>query len=97
MIKVEPEELELQANQLQQALEQYQNQSGQLMNTVLNLKDIWQGKDNEAFTNRLLEYHKDIQQIGLILNDYIQFLKQSTHSYRQVQEDLVSQVQGLKG
>ena len=97
MIKVEPEELELQANRLQQDLEQYQNQSKQVLNTVLNLKDIWHGKDNETFINRLLEYHKDIQQVGLILNDYIQFLKQSTRSYRQVQEDLVSQAQSLKG
>ena len=97
MIKVEPEELELQANRLQQDLEQYQNQSKQVLNTVLNLKDIWHGKDNETFTNRLLEYHKDIQQVGLILNDYIQFLKQSTQSYRQVQEDVVSQAQSLRG
>ena len=97
MIKVEIEELENQANQIQREADQYQSESSHLLQSVLNLKEIWHGKDNEAFTNRLMEYQKDIQQVGLILNDYIHFLKQSAQGYRQVQEELVSQAQGLKG
>lgn len=95
MIKVKPEEIMVQVNYLQEELKEYQSKCSVMMNTIMNLKEIWHGPDNEAFSNRILDYQKDIQHLAMILSDNINFLKQSADSYRQVQDELVAQAHNL--
>lgn len=96
MIRVEPDELFQQANRLQAELEGFEQNANLMLETVSSLKNSWRGADNEAYSARLLDYQKDVHQLGMILSDYILFLKQTGTSYQQIQQDLISQANGLQ-
>ena len=59
------------------------------------MSNAWQGKDNLAFSNQLASYEDDFKQISIIMQQYVEFLKNSARAYRETQDELYMQAQRL--
>ncbi len=90
-IVVDPSRLENNAGRIDQEIQDYTRQIKQLMEEVEKMKSAWQGKDNIAFTNRIYEFESDFKQVTILCQQYLEFLRVSARSYREIQEELVAQ------
>ena len=95
-IIVEPESLETTANQIEDADSEYQRLYNSLYSEVDKLSGNWGGKDNTAFTNKILSYEDDFKQISIIMRQYAEFLRASARAYRETQEEMVSAANRLR-
>lgn len=91
-IFVEPQRLEEVAYKVECAKDDYERLYHSLYVQVDKMSSAWQGKDNVAFTNRIQSYEQDFKNIAIVMQQYIEFLKNSARAYRETQEELCQQV-----
>lgn len=53
-----------------------------------SLQNVWSGKDNIAFSNKIKEFQNFINSISMILSQYSEFLKNSANAYSQTQDEV---------
>ena len=56
----------------------------------------WIGKDNLAFTTQIRGYQDDFRQVGMLMQQYSEFLRHAAQSYRRMQEELAAQAARLQ-
>lgn len=94
-ITVEPTVLENTASAIENINMEVNLVVKELYGTVEMLSVSWQGDDNTAFVNQILGYQDDFQKINLLMNQYIEFLRNSASAYRQTQNELALQAASL--
>ncbi|SJZ89142.1 WXG100 family type VII secretion target [Anaerorhabdus furcosa] len=94
-IYVDPERLEISSRKIDSEAQQYEKKFIQLFDEVEKMKNAWQGKDNIAFTNQIRSFENDFRQIYVITQQYSEFLKSSARAYREMQNELMNQVNRL--
>ena len=94
-ILVEPVQLENVASIVENRNNEYQRLYHSLFQEVDNISGVWQGEDNIAFTNQIKGFNDDFNRIAIVLSQYTEFLRNSARSYRECQNQLVSQARTL--
>ena len=87
-IIVDPSRLENTAGNIESKNNDYQRIYNSLYSEVDKMSASWQGKDNEAFINKIKTFKDDFKQISIILNQYSEFLRNSARAYRETQDEL---------
>ncbi len=94
-IRVEPEQLESCAARMEMHEQDYERMARELTEAVEQMSSSWNGKDNLAFTSRIAEFDADYRQLGVLIAEYCEFLRQSARGYRQTQDELTAQAEAL--
>lgn len=94
-IFVEPDHLDEIASKVEVAKGDYERLYRLLYSEVDKMSSVWQGKDNIAFTEQIQSYEEDFKQMTIIMQQYVDFLKNSARAYRETQDELYSQAQKL--
>ncbi|MCF0115170.1 MAG: WXG100 family type VII secretion target [Erysipelotrichaceae bacterium] len=94
-ILVEPSVLENAASRIEQEVDTYQQAVTQLYSSVDTMKSGWEGKDNTAFTNQIYSFDEDFKQTMVLCRQFCEFLRNAARAYRQTQDDITSQANGL--
>ena len=94
-IVVDPAQLDNAATQIDGQAADYERLYNQLFSEVSALGAAWQGKDNTAFVQQIEGFREDFQQMTQLMRDYSDFLKQSSKTYRETQENIVSAAKSL--
>lgn len=95
-ITVEPDRLEQTASKVEQANVDYDRTYQAIYAQVDKMATVWQGKDNNAFTEQIRSYEDDLRQISIIMGQYADFLRNCARAYRQTQDELYAQATRLK-
>lgn len=95
-ITVTPDYLDACAGRMEEKNADYVRNCAELFTAVDNMSAAWSGKDNTAFTNRILKFRNDFNQISLLCTAYADFLRSSARAYRQTQDELTSQAEMLE-
>ena len=94
-IVVEPAVLEQTAALMEQLNTEYHQTVSALYEGVDLLAQSWNGKDNLAFTSQIKGFDQDLRQIYALCAQYIEFLRTTARAYRDTQNELIAQIQGL--
>ncbi len=94
-IMVEPAMLEQRAALMEQLNTEYHQTVSALYEGIDLLVQSWNGKDNLAFTSQIKGFDQELRQIYSLCAQYIEFLRTSARAYRDTQNELVAQIQGL--
>lgn len=94
-ISVEPTELEACAQRMQQECDNYRQNYQALMHAVENMQNSWKGKDNQAFTDAILQFENDFMQVAMLVEQYEAFLRNSAGAYRDTQDEITGQARRL--
>lgn len=69
---------------------EYTSEVNKIYNAVEELKNGWQGADNQSYVAKVNEYKETIQNLGKVIEDYGTFLIQTAESLQQLQDDIAS-------
>ena len=69
---------------------EYANEVTKIYNAVEELKNGWQGADNQSYVAKVNEYKEPIENIGKIIEDYGTFLIQTSETLQRLQDDISS-------
>ncbi len=94
-IQVEPSELEACASRMNQSNQNYEQYIHDLFASVDLMQSVWKGKDNLAFTSEIQKFEGVFRQLSVLCKQYENFLSTSAKSYRETQDELISQVNRL--
>jgi len=89
-IKVDPAMLKSSAAKIDAQSAQYRKQFAQLYNEVNNMKNAWQGVDNQAFTAQIEGFKPEFEKMAKLMDDYSQFLKSASTAYQKTQDDIAA-------
>lgn len=95
-IIVDPQELEITAQKVESASDEYQSIYRTLYGEVDKMAASWQGKENQEFTNRIKSYENDLRQINIIIRQYAEFVRNSARAYRETQDELYANAGHLR-
>lgn len=94
-IRVEPAKLEAAAAQIDNQAAEYKKLYEQLYTEVDSMANAWQGSDNIAFTSQIEGFREDFLAMYTLMTQYAEFLKNSAATYRETQNEVVSQAKKL--
>jgi len=97
LINVTPDRLDDIANKVDGLGSEYQRLYQSLYGEVDKLSGNWGGKDNNMFTSKIKAFENDFKQIGTCISQYSDFLRASSRSYREVQDEITSCASRLRG
>lgn len=69
---------------------EYASEVNKIYNAVEELKNGWQGADNQSYVTKVNEYKETIENLGKVIEDYGTFLIQTSESLQQLQDDIAS-------
>lgn len=95
-ITVETDKLLKTAANIDIARQDYQRLYVDLYQRIDELSSAWNGKDNQAFTNRIKAYQDDFRRISVIMTQYSDFLRNSARAYDSTQEELAMEASRLQ-
>ena len=95
-IRVEPAKLLKVAQNIDTVRDDYKRLYTQLYATVDRLSSVWQGKDNQAFIAQIRGFEDNFRRINVVMNQYSDFLRNSTQGYETTQNELYSQAMRLR-
>lgn len=94
-IRVEPARLEAAAGKIDNQAAEYKKLYEQLYTEVDSMSSAWQGADNLAFTSQIEGFRDDFNAMYTLMTQYAEFLKNSAASYRETQNEVVTQAKKL--
>lgn len=68
--------------------DEYIQEVNRIYQAVEDLKNGWQGSDNQSYVNKVNEYKEAITNLGMILEDYGNFLVNTANKLQGVQNDI---------
>lgn len=87
-ISVETAQLDSTATQIDGLADSYNSSYTTLFNTVQELRNAWEGRDNVAFTSQIEGFRDDFQRMEQLMREYSAFLKKSANAYRETQSNI---------
>ena len=94
-IMVDPTVLETSAKKMDEQASDYEQQYNKLFSDVDGMAAAWQGADNLAFVGQIKGFMDDFQKMTALMRQYSQFLKESATTYRNTQNDIITQAKTL--
>lgn len=94
-IKVDPDQLDRTAGQVETTAGEYRKLYNKLYTDVGSMQAAWQGKDNVAFTQQIEGFKQDFEAMATLMSQYSTFLRDAAKTYRQTQEEVVNQARRL--
>ena len=70
---------------------EYIGEVNKIYQAVEELRNGWQGEDNQAYITKVNEYKETITSLGRVIEDYGNFLKQTADNLQRLQDDIASQ------
>lgn len=70
--------------------EAYIQEVNRIYQAVEELRNGWQGADNQSFVNKVNEYKDPITNLGKVINDYGTFLESTASTLQNLQDDIAS-------
>lgn len=96
-ITVTPETLESQAGKVDQKAIDYFNDYMKLLNEVRDMTSIdWKGDDATAFKTKVEAFEADFKKMKQLMDEYATYLRQAAKNYRETQENVKSNIAGLR-
>ncbi len=92
---VDPTVLETSAKKMDEQASDYEQQYNKLFSDVDGMAAAWQGADNLAFVGQIKGFMDDFQKMTALMRQYSQFLKESATTYRNTQNDIITQAKTL--
>lgn len=92
---VDPAKLEAAAQQMDAQAADYEKLYQQLFNEVDGMGAAWQGADNIAFVNQIKGFNDDFQKMVALMRQYSEFLRTSSKTYRETQNEIINQAKRL--
>ena len=94
-ITVSYDQLKAAADAIQNYAQDFDAQFKTLYSAIDTLNRQWQGTDNDVFVTKINEFKGGVAKIRATLDDYIQVMEASAASYKQTQEQVVSDASKL--
>jgi WXG100 family type VII secretion target len=94
-IMVDPAQLEAASRKIDDQSSDYEQQYNKLFSDVDGMAAAWQGADNLAYVNQIKGFMDDFQKLTALMRQYAQFLRDSATTYRNTQNDIVTQAKTL--
>lgn len=94
-IMVDPAKLQSAAGKMESQAADYARLYNQLFTEVQGMAKAWQGIDNQTYTTQIEGFREDLNQMKKLMDDYATFLKQSATTYKNTQEQIVTQARTL--
>lgn len=95
-IFADPQQLESTASLMEQQVMEYERLYQQLYMEVDKMQAAWKGKDNLAYTDQIRNFSTDFQNMKLLMQEYVAFLKKSAELYADTQNELVQKARLLR-
>ena len=95
VLKANPEEIKTAGKELVSYAERYIESVKQLYSTVDDLKQAWQGKDNQEFAATVYSYKDNIDALGQVIGNYGVFLQETGSSLEKLQADIAQEASQL--
>ncbi len=95
-IMVDPQRLLNTSGRIDEKVNEYRQLYGKLYTEVERLSSAWQGKDNQAFTQRIKEFEEDFRVMASMMEEYGGFLNKSSMKYSEVQQSRYDVARGLR-
>lgn len=87
-MKAEYTEMNQQALAIDNAIQNYNNSIRNLYEKISSLETVWHGSDNKEYVNKILSFKQDIENLGIIVNNYGVLLKKSALKLQEAQEEI---------
>lgn len=87
-MKAEYEEMNQQALAIDNAIQNYNNSVRNLYEKISSLGTVWHGIDNKEYVNKILSFKQDIENLGIVVNNYSILLKKSVLKLQEAQEEI---------
>ncbi|MBD7910194.1 MULTISPECIES: WXG100 family type VII secretion target [Clostridium] len=94
-ITVDPSKLESAAAKMEQEAADYTRIYTQLFSEVDSMGTDWQGADNIAYTSQIKGFLDDFEKMKKLMEDYATFLRNSAMTYKNTQNEVLTQAKGL--
>lgn len=94
-IMVDPAVLDAASKKIDEQASDYEQQYNKLFGEVDRMAAAWQGVDNVAFVNQIKGFMDDFQKMSNLMRQYAQFLRDSAMTYRNTQNDIITQAKTL--
>ncbi|WP_010676861.1 MULTISPECIES: WXG100 family type VII secretion target [Bacillaceae] len=94
-ITVDPAKLDTAATRIDQQSADYERLYKALYTEVEGMGAAWQGTDNLAYVSQIKGFMDDFQKMTNLMRQYSEFLKLSSKTYRETQNEVVNQARRL--
>ena len=88
ILKASPNEIKDAGKVLVEKAENYIGEVKEIYNTVDNLGNSWQGKDNADFVSTVYSYRDNITALGQVIGNYGVFLQETANSLTKLQAEI---------
>lgn len=95
LITVDTNRLDAAARQVSDYADQYEAEYRALYKTVNELQASFDGKDYQAFREKVQGFEDDFQRMTKLMRDYADYLKKTAQTYRDTQQNIVGQASRL--
>lgn len=95
ILKARPDDIRNAGKQLVSDAEAYIASVKSLYETVDNLKQSWQGSDNQEFAATVYSYKDNIDALGQVIGNYGVFLQETGSSLEKLQSDIAQEASQL--
>lgn len=96
-IKVSPERLKQGSKTITSLASDYETQYKKIFTDVERMHQMWTGDDNRAYTNAILPFRADLQELAKLLQQISAFLGQAGKAYADIQQSNVTGANRLRG
>lgn len=96
-IKVSPELLKQGSKNIGNLAIDYETQYKKIFEDVERMHQMWDGDDNRAYTNAILPFRSDLQELAKLLQQISAFLGQAAKAYADNQQSNVAGANRLRG
>ncbi len=87
-IHANPESLRKLGNNVLDNAREYDSEVNKIYATVENLRNSWQGSDNQEYVNKVNEYRELIEALGKAIGNYGQFMIDTANNIERVTDDI---------
>lgn len=87
-IHANPESLRKLGNNVLDNAREYDSEVNKIYATVENLRNSWQGSDNQEYVNKVNEYRELIEALGKAIGNYGQFMVDTANNIERVTDDI---------
>lgn len=96
-IRVSPERLNQGSKTIASLTSEYETQYNKIFQDVERMHQMWDGEDNRAYTNAILPFRTDLQELAKLLQQISAFLAQAGKAYADTQQGNVAGANRLRG
>lgn len=94
-ITMEPEQMRLNARELESLRQRHLQLMRQMRILMMNLSEIWKGDAQDAFVQRFMNESQSINDLSTTLEDYIEVIRATANHLERVEQQLIRKANQL--